>query len=59
MPTSQLISQAQVTNNLEDESKYYLRLAETTFKERYSNHKVRLKMIIVTTVQNFPNMFGH
>ena len=59
MPTSQLISQAQVTNNLEDESKYYLRLAEITFKERYSNHKVRLKMIIVTTVQNFPNMFGH
>ena len=35
--TSQLIYQANVTNNLDD--KYYLGLAETTFKERYSNHR--------------------
>ena len=32
--TSQLIYQADVTNNLADECKYYLGLAETTFKER-------------------------
>ena len=37
--TSQLIYQADVTNNLDDEYKYYLGLAETTFKERYNNHK--------------------
>lgn len=33
--TLQLISQADVTNNLDDAYKYYLGLAETTFKERY------------------------
>ena len=37
--TSQLIYQADATNNLDDEYKYYLGLAETTFKERYTNHK--------------------
>ena len=37
--TSQLIYQTEVKNSLGDEYKYYLRLAETTFKERYSNHK--------------------
>ena len=37
--TLQLIYQADVTNNLDDEYKYYLGLAETTFKERHSNHK--------------------
>ena len=37
--TSQLICQANVTNNLDDEYKYYVGLAETTFKERYTNHK--------------------
>ena len=37
--TSQLIYQADVTNNLDDECKCYLGLAETTFKERYSDHK--------------------
>ena len=33
--TLQLIYQAHVTNNLDNEYKYYLGLAETTFKERY------------------------
>ena len=37
--TSQLIYQAVVKNNLDDECKYYVRLAGTTFKERYSNQK--------------------
>ena len=41
--TSQLIYQAHVPNNLENEYKYYLGLAETTFKERYSNHKSSFK----------------
>ena len=36
---SQLIYQAVVKNNLDDECKYYVRLAGTTFKERYSNQK--------------------
>ena len=33
------ICQADVTNNLDNECKYYPVLAKTTFKERYSNHK--------------------
>ena len=41
--TSQLIYQDDVTNDLDNEYKYYLRLAETTFKERYSNHKSSFK----------------
>ena len=41
--TSQLIYQADITNNLGDEYKYYLGLAETTFKERYNNHKSPFK----------------
>ena len=36
--TSQLIYQGDVTNNLDDEYKYYLGLAETTFKEPYTNY---------------------
>ena len=37
--TWQLIYQADITNSLDDEYKYYQGLAEKTFKERYSNHK--------------------
>ena len=37
--TSQLIYQADVKNNLDDECKYYVRLSGTTFKERCSNQK--------------------
>ena len=37
--TSQLIYQADVTNNLDDEYMHYLGLADKTFKERYTNHK--------------------
>ena len=40
---SQLIYQAGVTNTLDNEYKYYLGLAETTFKEQYSNHKSSFK----------------
>ena len=36
---SQLIYQADVTNDLDDEYEYCLGLAETTFKERYGNYK--------------------
>ena len=41
--TLQLIYQADVTNNLADEYKFYLGLTETTFKERYGNHKSSFK----------------
>ena len=41
--TSQLIYQADVTNTLNDEYKYYLGPAETTCKERCSNHKSSFK----------------
>ena len=41
--TSQLIYQADVTNTLDNEDNYYLGLAETIFKERYSNHKSSFK----------------
>ena len=58
--TSQLIYQAVVRNNLDDEYKYYLELAETIFKERYSNHKSLFKNEDSKncTVQNCQNMFG-
>ena len=35
-----------------DECKYYLGLAETTFKVRYTNHESLLNNEIVKTVQN-------
>ena len=41
--TLQLIYQADVTNNLDDEYKFYLGLADTTFEERYSNHQSSFK----------------
>ena len=37
--TSQLIYHADITNNLDNEYKYYLGLAEITFKERYTKQK--------------------
>ena len=40
---SQLFYQADVTNNLDDEYKYYLRIAETTLTERHGNHKSLFK----------------
>ena len=36
--TPSIIYQAQITNNTNDEHKKYLGAAETSFKERYSNH---------------------
>ena len=41
--TSQLFYQADVTNNLDNKYKYHLGLTETTFKERYGNHKSSFK----------------
>ena len=40
---SQLLYQVVVTNNFEDKYKYYLEYAETSFKERYGNHKSSFK----------------
>ena len=54
--TWQLIYQAHVTNNLDDEYKYYLGLAETTYKERYSNHKTSFKN---ENNKNSMELFGH
>ena len=34
----QIVYQADVTNYTDDAYKYYLRLAETSFKDRYRNH---------------------
>ena len=36
--TPNIIYEAQITNNTNDERKKYLGAAETSFKERYSNH---------------------
>ena len=41
----QLIYQADVTNNIDNEYKYYLGLAKTTFKERHNNHKKSFKNV--------------
>ena len=54
---SQLIYQADVTNNFDGEYEYYLGLTETTFKERYGNCKSSFKN--QNTVHNCQNMFGH
>ena len=54
--TSQLIYQADVTNSLNNEYNYYLGLAETTFKERYSNHKSSFKN---ENNKNSMESFGH
>ena len=35
---SQIVYQADVTNDTDDTHKYYLGLAETSFKDRYRNH---------------------
>ena len=43
MPNIATYLSSDVTNNLDNEYKYYLGLAETTFKERYSNHKSSFK----------------
>ena len=37
--TPKAIYQADVTNDTDDTNKYYLGLAETSFKDRYNNHK--------------------
>ena len=39
MPNIATYLSGNVTNNLDDEYKFYLGLAETIFKERYSNQK--------------------
>ena len=36
--TTRLVYQADVTNNVDDDFKYYLGLTDTTFKERFNNH---------------------
>ena len=43
--TPQLIYQADVTNNIDNEYKHYLGLTETKFKVRHSNHKKSFKYI--------------
>ena len=37
--TPKVVYQADVTNDTDDTNKYYLRLAETSFNDRYNNHK--------------------
>jgi hypothetical protein len=41
--TPQVIYRADVTNLNSNENKFYIGLAETTFKERYGNHKKDIK----------------
>ena len=49
---SQLYYQADVTNNLDDEC--YVGLAETTFKERYSNYKSLFKNVNSKNITELP-----
>ena len=41
--TTRLIYQADVTNNVDNEYKYYLGLTDTTFKERFNNHTMSFR----------------
>ena len=43
--TPKEISRAGVTNEANNDQKFYFGLAETTFKERYNNHKQDVKYI--------------
>ena len=41
--TPKIIYQADVSNNVDNETKFYYGLTETSFKERYGNHKKSFK----------------
>ena len=42
---TKLIYRADVSNEANNDQKFYFGLAETTFKERYNNHKRHVKYI--------------
>ena len=52
------IYKVQVTNNINDEHKKNLGAAETSFKERYSNHMWDFKHKNIWSVPNFQSIFG-
>ena len=41
--TPRIVYRADVTNNKTDEHKYYYRISDTPFKERYENHKTSFR----------------
>ena len=57
--TSQLIYQAEVTDNLDNEFMYYYDLQKQLSKNDVATRKALLKMKIVKTVRNFGNKFRH
>ena len=53
-----LIYQADVTNNVDDECKYYLGLTKTTFREQFNDHKRSLRNESKRTSTEFLKMCG-
>ena len=53
--TPKVIYQPDVTSDTDDTYKYYVGLSETSFKDRYNNHKSSFKKL----AQNCLNTFGH
>ena len=53
-----VIYQADVTNDTDDTCKYSLGLAETSFKDRYNNHKSSFRNDKQNIEQNCLNTFG-
>ena len=54
-----VIYQADVTNDTDDTYKYYLGLAETSFKDRYNNHISSFRNDQQKIAQNCLNIFDH
>ena len=57
--TPNLIHEATVSNDKDDEAKKYIGLTEGTFKLRYANHNKILNTKDIKRVLNFQNMFGN
>ena len=55
---SRIVYRADVSNNVGIETKFYYGLTDTTFKERYNNHKNLLDMKDTVTIPNCLNIFG-
>ena len=56
--TPNIIYEAQISNNTNNEHKRYLGAAKTSFKERNSNHTRDFKHKSILSVSNFQNIFG-
>ena len=55
--TARIVYRADVTNNKNDEHKYYCGISDTPFKERYENHKTSFKHRSHLTASDLPKYY--